>query len=143
MAKPRVSAGGGLAAILYVLKKGREVGGVLRLYRRLRSKNTCRTCALGMGGQRGGMVNEAGQFPEVCKKSMQALAADMQPPINEEVFSATGFKDLATYSSRQLEGLGRLTTPLYAGPQSSHFEPISWDEALERVGAKLRETAPD
>ena len=30
-----------------------------------------------MGGQKGGMVNEAGRFPEVCKKSLQAMAADM------------------------------------------------------------------
>ena len=34
--------------------------------------------ALGMGGQSGGMVNEAGHFPEVCKKSLQAMVADMQ-----------------------------------------------------------------
>lgn len=27
-----------------------------------------------MGGQMGGMVNEAGHFPEVCKKSLQAAA---------------------------------------------------------------------
>ena len=31
MARPAVSAGGGLAAISYVLRKGREAGGLLRL----------------------------------------------------------------------------------------------------------------
>ncbi|HEX5939994.1 MAG TPA: molybdopterin-dependent oxidoreductase, partial [Dehalococcoidia bacterium] len=138
----KTSSGGGWPAVWYTLQTARR-SGLIAFWRGLRSKNTCRTCALGMGGQRGGMVNEAGQFPEVCKKSMQALAADMQPPISEEVFSATCLEDLANYSSRQLEALGRLTTPLYAGPQSSHFEPISWEEALEQVGAKLRETAPD
>lgn len=34
--------------------------------------------ALGMGGQSGGLVNERGHFPEICKKSLQAMAADMQ-----------------------------------------------------------------
>ncbi|HYR97130.1 MAG TPA: hypothetical protein VEM57_10360, partial [Candidatus Binatus sp.] len=67
MATPRVRAGGGLAAVAYVLRKGREAGGLVALYRRLRSRNACKTCALGMGGQQGGMVNEAGHFPEVCK----------------------------------------------------------------------------
>ena len=34
-----------------------------------------KTCALGMGGQAGGTVNESGHFPEVCKKSFQAMLA--------------------------------------------------------------------
>ena len=77
MPKPRVSAGGGLAAIRYSLRKGREAGGLWKFYNRLRSRNACKTCAFGMGGQRGGMVNEHGRFPEVCKKSIQAQAGDM------------------------------------------------------------------
>ena len=40
-----------------------------------------------MGGQRGGMVNEAGHFPEVCKKSLQAMVADMQGGITPEFFA--------------------------------------------------------
>ena len=47
----------------------------------MRSKNTCKTCAVGMGGQLGGMVNEGGYFPEVCKKSFQAMASDLQGAI--------------------------------------------------------------
>ncbi|NUN97677.1 MAG: hypothetical protein HUU16_16045, partial [Candidatus Omnitrophica bacterium] len=69
MAKPKLSAAGGLSSVLYIFKKGYEVGSLRGLYRRLRSNNACKACALGMGGQRGGMVNEAGHFPEVCKKS--------------------------------------------------------------------------
>ena len=34
-----------------------------------------------MGGQLGGMVNEGGYFPEVCKKSFQAMVSDMQSGI--------------------------------------------------------------
>ena len=74
----RVKTGGGWRAILYTLKKSREAGGVWKLWKAMRSKNACKTCALGMGGQSGGMVNEAGHFPEVCKKSFQAMVADMQ-----------------------------------------------------------------
>ncbi len=52
----------------------------------MRSKNACKTCALGMGGQMGGMVNEGGDFPEVSKNSFQGMVSDMQSGITEEFF---------------------------------------------------------
>ena len=80
----KVRHGGGLRAIRYSFRKARQAGGLWQFYKALRSKNACKTCALGMGGQKGGMVNEAGAFPEVCKKSMQAMASDMQPAITAD-----------------------------------------------------------
>jgi len=76
----KVTRGGGWPAVGYAWSKAREAGGILPLYKALRSKNACKSCALGMGGQHGGMANEAGQFPQVCKKSMQAMVGDMQVP---------------------------------------------------------------
>ena len=64
----RMTSGGGFAALRYTIRMARRVG-FLRLWQALRSKNTCKTCALGMGGQQGGMRNEKGHWPEVCKKS--------------------------------------------------------------------------
>src|SRR5262249_6638174 len=72
-----LKTGGGMQAILYALRKARDSGGVLPFYRRMRARNTCKTCALGMSA----MKDEAGGALEVCKKSFQAQAADMQPPI--------------------------------------------------------------
>ena len=69
-----MKSAGGWKAIGYTLQTANRVGW-LALWRAMRSKNACKTCALGMGGQMGGMVNEAGHFPEVCKKSLQAMAA--------------------------------------------------------------------
>lgn len=139
----RATAGGGWAAIWYSLRKAREVGGFLRLYRALRSRNACKTCALGMGGQRGGMVNEAGRFPEVCKKSIQAMAADMQGRIRPGFFEEFSVDRLRALSPRELEHAGRLTTPLLLSPEDpSHYRPVAWDVALDRVSAKLRATDP-
>ena len=126
MARPRVAAGGGLAAVAYVLRKGREAGGLLRLYRRLRARNACKTCALGMGGQQGGMVDEAGRFPEVCKKSVQAQAGDMAAPIAERYFRATPIAALERLGSAELERLGRLAFPLVAADGDTHFRRASW-----------------
>src|SRR5262245_26573307 len=114
MARPGIAAGGGLAAVRYVLRKGREAGGVRKLYARLRSRNACKTCALGMGGQLGGMVNEAGHFPEVCKKSVQAQAGDMAAPIGEDYFRSTPIAALERLGSVELERLGRLAFPVIA-----------------------------
>jgi molybdopterin-dependent oxidoreductase alpha subunit len=143
MARPGVSAGGGLAAVTYVLRKGREAGGLLRLYRRLRTRNACKTCAVGMGGQAGGMVNETGHFPEVCKKSVQAQAGDMAGPISEAFFRTTPIARLAEMSSAALERLGRLGFPVIAGEGDTHFHRIGWDEALDLAGAALRAAPPE
>ena len=75
-----MKSGGGWKAIQYTLRMANRVGW-WKLWRAMRSKNTCKTCALGMGGQLGGMVNEGGYFPEVCKKAFQAMVSDMQAGI--------------------------------------------------------------
>lgn len=137
----RVLSGGGWKAIGYTLRMANRVGW-LRLWRAMRSKNSCKTCALGMGGQAGGMVNEGGHFPEVCKKSLQAMTSDMQAGITPEFWRRFGFNELRAMSPRQLEACGRLVEPVYAGPGDSQFRPISWDEAFSRLSEKLRDAGP-
>src|SRR5438045_2388479 len=139
----RVKSGGGWRAILYSLKKAREMGGLGKLWRAMRSKNACKTCALGMGGQKGGMVNEAGHFPEVCKKSLQAMVADMQAGLRPEFFAKFAIAQLQSLSPRELEWCGRLVEPVFAGPGDTHYRVVSWDFALGRVAEQLRRTIPD
>ena len=98
----KVRTGGGWPAVFYTLRKARESGGLLKFWRAMRSRNACKTCALGMGGQQGGMVNEAGHFPEVCKKSLQAMAADMQGAIRGDFWSNYSVSQLQAFSPREL-----------------------------------------
>ena len=142
MVTPRVKAAGGFAAMKYVLAKGRSVGTVA-LYKRMRSKNACKTCALGMGGQEGGMVNESGHFPEVCKKSVQAQAADMGKTVTEADLRRLSVDDLAALTSAQAEALGRLTFPIVCAPGDSHFRRTSWDEAMRVAANAFTSTTPD
>ncbi len=140
MPKPTVSAAGGRAAIRYTLRKGREAGGVLKLYRRMRTRNACKTCAYGMGGQRGGMINEAGQFPEVCKKSIQAQAADMQRPISEQflrdhTIAIIGYGNQGRAHALNLRdsgmgvSIGQRAGPSYDRAVSDGFTPTAADRA--------------
>ncbi|MEX0611175.1 MAG: molybdopterin-dependent oxidoreductase, partial [Pirellulales bacterium] len=139
----RLKSGGGWPAVWYTWRKAREVGGFLKLWRAMRSKNACKTCALGMGGQRGGMVNELGHFPEVCKKSLQAMVADMQGAIRSDFWQRYTPRELQQLSPRELESCGRLVEPVLYTRESGRYTPISWNEALERIIAELRATTPD
>lgn len=138
----KLTTGGGWPAIKYTLQIADRVGWT-RLWRAMRSKNACKTCALGMGGQKGGMRNEAGHWPEVCKKSLQAMAADMQDGLRGEFYRRYGFNELCTLSPRELEAAGRIVHPLYAGPDDSHYRIIDWNDALDRIGDRIRKTPPE
>lgn len=137
-----LKSGGGWAAIRYTLRMARRVGW-RRLWKAMQSKNACKTCALGMGGQLGGMRNEVGHWPEVCKKSFQAMVADMQEGLQPEFFDKYGFAHLRTLTSKDLEWCGRLVSPLYAGPGDTHYRVIDWDEALTRLAEKMKAVPAD
>lgn len=138
----KVDRGGGWPAVWYTWRKAREAGGLLKLWKAMRSKNACKTCALGMGGQAGGMVNEAGHFPEVCKKSLQAMTSDMQGAIKADFFKTYSLAQLKCFSPRELESCGRITTPLLLTRGSDHYKPIGWSDAFERIASKLRGIDP-
>jgi molybdopterin-dependent oxidoreductase alpha subunit len=140
MRRPR--RGGGWAAIKYTLRMAWRVG-FRQLWKAMRSRNACKTCALGMGGQDGGMRNEAGHWPEVCKKSLQAMVADMQRGLEPAFFQRYSIAELQTLSPRELEWCGRLTQPLHAGPGDTHYRVVSLDEALGRLARQLEATPPE
>lgn len=137
------TSGGGWAAINYTLKKATEAGGWWKMAKALSTKNACKTCALGMGGQKGGMVNEIGGWPEVCKKSVQAMAADMQPAIEHSFWNDNPIHSLARMSPRELEASGRLVDPLLYRKGDQRYQPISWKEAQQRIADKLKATLAD
>lgn len=120
----KVNAGGGWQAVFYTLNKAVEVGPI-RLWKKMRSRNACKTCALGMGGMKGGMVNEAGHFPEVCKKSLQAQVADMQGALDADFFDKNSLEDLLRLTPKQAEDLGRIAYPVAHREGDSHFRPIT------------------
>jgi molybdopterin-dependent oxidoreductase alpha subunit len=137
------TSGGGWQAIRYTFYKARQAGGIWKLWKAMRSRNACKTCALGMGGQAGGMVNEAGRFPEVCKKSLQAMVSDMQGGIAPDFFSTYSVAQLQRFSPRELENCGRLTQPVRHVRGENYYQTTSWDDALTRIADKLRSITPD
>ena len=133
--------GGGPKKVLYTLSTVKRIG-LLNSAKALKSNNACKACGLGMGGQQGGMTNEAGEFPSVCNKSIQAQSSDIQAPIPHEIFkhSMDEFRQL---SAQEIESLGRLNTPLFKAKGQRHFTPIKWDAALTIAAERFRQSSPD
>jgi len=133
--------GGGPRKILYTLNTVRRIG-LLNSAKALSSNNTCKACGLGMGGQLGGMTNESGEFPSVCNKSIQAQSTDIQPPIPEEIFKHT-LAEFQQLSSREIEKLGRLNTPLFKARDSNRFVAVDWKWALDYAAKQFSGGEPD
>jgi molybdopterin-dependent oxidoreductase alpha subunit len=108
------------------------------MWKGLSSKNACKTCAVGMGGQKGGMVNEGGHWPEVCKKSVQAMAADLQGAIKPDFWSTYSIEQLKHFTPKQLEHVGRIVQPMIHRRGEQYYQAISWDEALGKVIDKFK-----
>jgi molybdopterin-dependent oxidoreductase alpha subunit len=140
-AHPVRIVGGGPKKILYTLKTVGRIG-LLNSAKALNSRNACKACGLGMGGQRGGMTNELDEFPSVCNKSIQAQSTDIQSPIPREIFDhpLADFQQLSAY---ELEHLGRLNDPIYKPAGSDRYQPISWDEALTLMAQRFADTPPE
>jgi molybdopterin-dependent oxidoreductase alpha subunit len=130
---------GGWKSIFYSFHVLNEAG-LGQIARTITSKNTCKTCAYGMGGQNGGMVNEAKDKIEICKKSLQAHLTDIQPPIKKEFWSKNSLDDLRKLRPRELEKLGRLAHPLIKAKGESHYKIADWEYVLERIASKFKET---
>ncbi|WP_439106850.1 FdhF/YdeP family oxidoreductase [Congregibacter sp.] len=132
--------GGGAKKVLYTLNTVRRMG-LANSAKALRAKNACKACGLGMGGQLGGMTNEAGEFPSVCNKSVQAQSTDVQTAIPSQFFSHS-LDEIRELTAKELEHAGRLGRPVYKPAGASHFEELSWDAAMDIASARMADTDP-
>ena len=137
-----MKVGGGFKAIRYSLVAARKVG-VNNMIQAVSSKNACKTCAYGQGGQKGGMTDEMGHKPEICKKGFQAQLTDIQRAIPIVLFQKKSIKDFKNMSARLLEQTGRLNTPLFKNKGDLHYSTISWEQALDKIADKFKTTKPE
>lgn len=137
-----MAIGGGWKAIRSVLGYSARIG-PFKLWRTLHSRNACKACAFGTGGQNGGFWNESRHGIEICNKNIQAHLSDIRPAIPNPIFLQKSIAELSLYTGKQLEDLGRLTTPLYKAVGELHYRPMSYDEAMQICAARLDATVPE
>lgn len=134
--------GGGLKAILSVVRYARRIGPI-KLYRAVTSKNACKACAFGTGGQNGGLHNEAKRGIEICNKNIQAHLSDIREGIPPQTFLEKNIEALSMLSGKQLEDLGRLTLPLYKQAGDHYYSPVTYERALALLAERLKEASPE
>ena len=76
---------------------------------------------------------------EFCENGAKAVAEEATVRrVGREFFDAHPISDLATRSDYWLGQQGRLTEPMVRRDGADHYEPISWDDAVALVAARLR-----
>ena len=134
--------GGGFKAVRSVLRYAFAIGPI-NLFRAAYSKNACKACAFGTGGQNRGFHNEKGKGFELCNKNIQAHFSDSRAAIPNTFFLEHSIASIAKKTGKELEDLGRLTTPLYKRRGDKHYSPISYDQALTIASQRLASTPPN
>jgi molybdopterin-dependent oxidoreductase alpha subunit len=135
------NAGGGLPVIQYWLEKSLSPQG-LKIWQTLNHKSSCLSCAWGTGGQKGGFVNEEGEYLQRCAKSVEAISAELQPGIDQNFFTQYSVTELRKLDSQQCDRLGRLTYPVILTKGSNHYQRISWQEVYQ-IAAKAYQKLPE
>ncbi|MEO1466338.1 MAG: FdhF/YdeP family oxidoreductase, partial [Cyanobacteria bacterium J06633_1] len=128
--------GGGMSVIEYWAKHTLSPEGA-KLWSTLNHKSACLSCAWGTGGQKGGWTNEEGEKLQRCMKSVEAISAEIQPPIAAQFFERQSLKDLAQLTSLEADKLGRWSFPVILRQGNSHYQKIGWSEIYQLTEAGM------
>jgi molybdopterin-dependent oxidoreductase alpha subunit len=122
--------GGGLPVIEYWAKHTLSPEGP-KLWKTLLHHSACLSCSWGTGGQKGGFTNEAGEKLQRCMKSVEAISAEIQPPVPHQFFETYSIADLQQLSSLEADRLGRWSFPVIRRAGQNYYKSISWEEIYE------------
>ena len=76
---------------------------------------------------------------EFCENGAKAVSWEAtRDRVGRTFFAAHSIDELRAQSDHELERNGRLTEPMYLAPGATHYEPISWDDALTLCAARLK-----
>jgi len=137
---PGYPIGGGLPVLEQWMSHTATPAGP-KIWQTLFHKSACLSCAWGTGGQKGGFRNEVGEALQRCAKSVESIAAEVQPGIRPHFFERQSLASLQQLTSLEADQLGRLSFPVILQAGSSHYERISWDAVYPLVEAAFRQPA--
>jgi molybdopterin-dependent oxidoreductase alpha subunit len=89
--------------------------------------------------------DDRSRLGEYCENGMKAIAEEAQKKsIGAAFFAANSVADMRQWSDFTLGKQGRLAEPMLLREGATHYEPIGWDEAFQRIGRELNALAsPD
>jgi molybdopterin-dependent oxidoreductase alpha subunit len=133
---PPKSSAAGLPAVLNSLRHLNEHTGVRRGLPTMLAINQkrgfdCPGCAWPEGDKR--------HRAEFCENGAKAVAEEATATaLTGEFFAEHPVSELAGRSGYWLGQQGRLSEPLYLAEGATHYEPVSWERALDLVAEDLR-----
>lgn len=76
---------------------------------------------------------------EYCENGIKALAEERTKyKADPKFWAANSVSEMSTWSDYKIGKSGRITQPMYLPKGGDHYEPISWDDAFNKIGAKLK-----
>lgn len=100
------------------------------------TRGVCDGCALGVAGLHDWTV----KGPHLCMTRLNLLRLNTVSALDERLLADVS--KLEKMDNAQLRELGRLPYPMVREKGAPGFRRISWDEANQRLGAKVRATDP-
>ncbi|HUQ65569.1 MAG TPA: FdhF/YdeP family oxidoreductase [Flavitalea sp.] len=127
----------GIPAVISSLKQISKEAGMVRGMKALSNINQkggfdCPSCAWPDPD------DERSRWGEYCENGARAVAEEATAKkIGADFFSKNSVADLAKLSDHQIGSNGRLAEPMYLAKGSSHYSPISWNEAFDKTAKAL------
>lgn len=82
--------------------------------------------------------DERSKLGEYCENGMKAIAEEAQnKTIGADFFAQHSVDELASWSDFEIGKSGRLAEPMFLPEGATHYQPISWQDAFEKVGKHL------
>ena len=79
---------------------------------------------------------------EYCENGAKALAEEAtSKKLTAEFFAQNSLADLSKLNDMEIGKKGRIAQPVYLPEGGTHYQPISWDEALKKIADKLNSLA--
>ncbi len=76
---------------------------------------------------------------EYCENGAKAIAEEATSKrVTPDFFKKHSVEEMSTWTDYKIGKSGRITHPMYLPEGASHYEQISWDDAFQKIAAKLK-----
>lgn len=88
---------------------------------------------------------ERSSLGEFCENGIKAIAEEAtNRKLTAEFFRTHSVNELAELNDYEIGKKGRIAEPVYLAPGATHYQPITWDDAFQKIATHLNSLAsPD
>ncbi|MGZ5219997.1 MAG: FdhF/YdeP family oxidoreductase [Chitinophagaceae bacterium] len=141
---PLKKTAAGIPAVLYGFRHALSEAGLARGWKALSKLNQkdgfdCPSCAWpDPDDERNGST-------EYCENGAKSVAEEATTKkLEADFFARHTVKDLAAMTDYEIGKKGRIAQPMYLSKDNTHYQPITWDDAFQKIAAALNELdSPD